>query len=334
MPVGKLFLIAMGIIAATVSPSQDPAFDLQFAAPKITAPTTTPVASAATNPFASNVAVHGDDNQTANDDAEKAKKRATEAKLEAERARARAEKAASESDGETMVIDEDCQTATKSAELAKDLAEQAQKIQKEFGPQFQKQMQKTFGPQFQLEIEKAFGPEFQMEMKNGLSPEIEKRINSKIKKIMEQFGPSFEKRMELQFKNFNPSPQPNARKRIPIKVKTTANAPHSETITREVQVKDDDENNGFTMPPIEPMTSMPPMPPMPPVSSVMGSQKTYIDRVIRSLTSVQKNIMRQRGYLKRSDLSITQRGWLGMPSTGNYSLSYQSGANKIIMRGQ
>jgi hypothetical protein len=69
------------------------------------------------------------------------------------------------------------------------------KIQKEFGPDFQKKMQDQFGPDFQMKIQKEFGPDFQKKMQDQFGPEFQM-------KIQKEFGPEFQKKMEQQAKKW------------------------------------------------------------------------------------------------------------------------------------
>ena len=78
------------------------------------------------------------------------------------------------------------------------------KIQDQFGPEFQKKMQEQFGPDFQKKMAEQFGPDFQKKIQDQFGPEFQKKMQAESgkdldKKFKDQFGPEFEKRIEEQF---------------------------------------------------------------------------------------------------------------------------------------
>jgi len=77
------------------------------------------------------------------------------------------------------------------------------KIQDQFGPEFQKKMQEQFGPDFQKKIQDQFGPEFQKKMQEQFGPDFQKKMAEQFgpdfqKKIQDQFGPEFQKKMQAE----------------------------------------------------------------------------------------------------------------------------------------
>ena len=80
------------------------------------------------------------------------------------------------------------------------------KFEKDFGPEFQKKIQGQFGPEWQKKIEKDFGPEFQKKIQGQFGPEWQLKFEKDFgpefqKKLQDQFGPEWQKKMEDMAKN-------------------------------------------------------------------------------------------------------------------------------------
>ncbi len=307
MLAGRIFTIAMGLVAATSFAGQEPSFDLQLATPRIGASVNTLV-NQDTKPPVPPKAPTAPESPTAPDANAQAKELA-EAKKDAE-------------DAMSKALDEAAKEPGVTPEMAKTISE----------------LLKGMMPEIQKQIEFALSSKSQMTMGGHVSPEMQKNIEIRIKHLDEKLAPRIKKHIEIRMGKIKPGISPDIKREIEIEMKGIPNEakaylPNDFAVQLEKMVSEQSAKGVTPSTDQEIEFSTPAMPPRPPMSPIEGnSPPADFERVIRSLTAEQRSVIRQHGYIKSSELSSTQRRWLGLPLRGHFVMSYTNGTRKIVIK--